>query len=154
MVLALEQLESVSFLLFIRINFLLLLRCFFRLIHNLRFFLCFRLLLLLWFLFLCFCCSGLVAGCSCQFSSFFTSGCACGFSSFGFSSTFVLVSLSVRLAYFALVQLVFLRLFFRFRFIFFSSCFATSSCFGSTFSQALQLPLHIRQVAQVKALKK
>lgn len=96
-----------------------------------------------------------LSGCSCCFSSFFTSGCACGFSSFGFSSSFCSC------------------------FSFCSSCCfcSDSACFSSVFlpaslhlfvllvslpllasvlpsSQALQLPLHIRQVARAKAVKK
>lgn len=94
---------------------LLLFRCFLRLIHNLCFFfyfLRFRLLLLLFlllFLFLCFCCSGcLVAtGCSCVFLLSLLPVVLVAFLLSASLLLFALAFLSVRLAYFALVQLVF-----------------------------------------------
>ena len=117
---------------------MLLLRCFFRLIHNLRFFfyfLCFRLLLLLFSLLVLLLFWLLIN--SRLFLRFFlpflTSGCACGFSSFGFFYFLFLFLFLFVLFILLLFSLFLLRFFFRFRFIFFSSCFATSSCFGSTF---------------------
>ena len=124
-------------LLFSSLFLLLLLRCFFRLIHNLCFF----------FLLGAFGCCFSSCAC-CRLVAYLQPAvlsvvpvvsllslprCACAFPLSASLLLFVLVSLSVLLVAFVLIQLAFLLFFFRLRFIFCSSCFATSSCFGSTF---------------------